>query len=125
MKFPLPYGFAREHQVLLEDYGAVMRLVVHAASPQGALSEVLRKYPVAAIESVPAEALVQRLAEQKARALSDRYPNSLIIGSDQVCVNPASINPNCANQSQILGKPHTLANARAQLLAASGQRLTC
>ena len=71
-----------------------------------------------------AEALVQRLAEQKARALSDLYPNSLIIGSDQVCVNPASINPNSANQSQILGKPHTLANARAQLLAASGQRLT-
>ncbi|MEO8857094.1 MAG: ATPase, T2SS/T4P/T4SS family [Burkholderiaceae bacterium] len=62
MKFPLPYGFAREHQVLLEDDGAVMRLVVHAASPQGALSEVLRKYPVAAIESVPAEALVQRIS---------------------------------------------------------------
>ncbi|MGO4999838.1 Maf family protein [Oceanisphaera sp. W20_SRM_FM3] len=64
-----------------------------------------------------AEALVLRLAEQKARALSHLYPRSLIIGSDQVCVNSVAM-------SQILGKPHTLANARAQLLAASGQRLT-
>ncbi|WP_319784130.1 nucleoside triphosphate pyrophosphatase [Oceanisphaera sp. IT1-181] len=61
-----------------------------------------------------AEALVLRLAEQKARAFSHLYPRSLIIGSDQVCVS----------QGQILGKPHTLANARAQLLAASGQRIT-
>lgn len=60
------------------------------------------------------EALVLRLAEQKARALSHLYPHSLIIGSDQVCVNT----------SKILGKPHTLANARAQLLAASGRRIT-
>lgn len=65
------------------------------------------------------EALVLRLAEQKARALSHHYPRSLIIGSDQVCVNPVAV-----NQSKILGKPHTLANARAQLLAASGQRIT-
>ncbi|WP_417614537.1 Maf family protein [Oceanisphaera sp.] len=61
-----------------------------------------------------APALVQRLAEQKARAVAVHYPNGLIIGSDQVCVN----------QGAILGKPGTLANARAQLLAASGQRLT-
>ncbi|ART84090.1 septum formation inhibitor Maf [Oceanisphaera profunda] len=71
-----------------------------------------------------AEALVLRLAEQKARALSHLYPRSLIIGSDQVCVNPVSINQAGVNQSQILGKPHTLTNARAQLLAASGQRIT-
>ena len=72
-----------------------------------------------ALAGETAEALVLRLAEQKARALSHLYPRSLIIGSDQVCVNPAT-----ANQSPILGKPHTLENARAQLLAASGQRLT-
>ena len=66
-----------------------------------------------------AEALVLRLAEQKARALAHLYPNSLIIGSDQVCVNPMSM-----NKGHILGKPHTLERAHAQLLAASGQRLT-
>ena len=58
--------------------------------------------------------LVQRLAEQKARAVATHYPQGLIIGSDQVCVN----------QGAILGKPGSLANARNQLLAASGQRLT-
>ena len=61
-----------------------------------------------------AQALVLRLAEQKARALSALYPHSLIIGSDQVCVH----------QGQILGKPHTLARAREQLRAASGQAIT-
>lgn len=58
--------------------------------------------------------LVLRLAEQKARAVAAHYPQALIIGSDQVCVN----------QGSILGKPGTLANAKAQLLAASGQTLT-
>ncbi|WP_298722938.1 nucleoside triphosphate pyrophosphatase [uncultured Oceanisphaera sp.] len=62
----------------------------------------------------PATALVQRLAEQKARAVATRFPQGLIIGSDQVCVN----------QGQILGKPGTRDRARAQLLAASGQHIT-
>lgn len=61
-----------------------------------------------------AEALVLRLAEQKAQAVAAHFPNGLIIGSDQVCVN----------QGVILGKPGTLANAKTQLLAASGQTLT-
>jgi septum formation protein len=61
-----------------------------------------------------ATALVQRLAEQKARAVATLYPQGLIVGSDQVCVN----------RGQILGKPGTRARARAQLLAASGQRIT-
>ena len=61
-----------------------------------------------------ASELVLRLAEQKARAVAAHYPQALIIGSDQVCVN----------QGSILGKPGTLANAKAQLLAASGQTLT-
>ena len=57
-----------------------------------------------------AEHLVRRLAECKAHALSDRYPDSLIIGSDQVAV---------LNQ-EIIGKPHTFERAKQQLLAASG-----
>ncbi|WP_034944159.1 Maf family protein [Erwinia oleae] len=57
-----------------------------------------------------AEALVRRLATAKAAALRDRFPDHLIIGSDQVCV----LNGN------ITGKPHNEENARAQLRAASG-----
>jgi MAF protein len=61
-----------------------------------------------------AEALVKRLAEQKAKACGNNYPEHLIIGSDQVCV----IN------GKIMGKPHTVENACLQLQAASGQIVT-
>ena len=61
-----------------------------------------------------AEALVRRLAEQKARALSPNHPQHLIIGSDQVAVLG----------DQVLGKPHTFERAREQLLAASGKSVT-
>lgn len=57
-----------------------------------------------------AEDLVLRLAIAKARALGEAFPNSLIVGSDQVCVLNGAI----------CGKPHTEENARAQLRAASG-----
>ena len=53
MKFPLPYAFARENQLLLEDDGARQTLVLHAASARGAVGEVLRKYLVQAIEAMP------------------------------------------------------------------------
>lgn len=61
------------------------------------------------------EQLVRRLAECKARALVDRYPRHLIIGSDQVAALP---------DGRILGKPHDFARAREQLLAASGSNVT-
>jgi len=57
-----------------------------------------------------AEQLVRRLAEAKARALAGRFPDQLIIGSDQAAVLG----------EQILGKPHTFERARRQLQAANG-----
>ncbi len=60
------------------------------------------------------EQLVARLAESKAKAIADRYPNALIIGSDQVALV----------DGQILGKPHTYENAAAQLKRESGKRIT-
>ncbi|MGV7093712.1 Maf family protein [Siccibacter turicensis] len=63
-------------------------------------------------ESAPQ--LVQRLAGAKAQALAARYPQHLIIGSDQVCVL----------NGVITGKPHTRENAIAQLTQASGNSIT-
>lgn len=60
------------------------------------------------------EALVARLAEQKAIAVAERHPGSLIIGSDQIAVN----------NGEILGKPGNHDKAVAQLKAASGRRVT-
>ncbi|MDR9826160.1 nucleoside triphosphate pyrophosphatase [Vibrio sp. FNV 38] len=61
------------------------------------------------------QALVSRLAEQKARScLAQFTAPSIIIGSDQVCV----INDN------IIGKPYTREKAIEQLSAQSGQTIT-
>lgn len=61
-----------------------------------------------------AEDLVRRLAESKARALAQRYPAHLIIGSDQAAVNGG----------RILGKPHNLERATEQLKSASGKSVS-
>jgi MAF protein len=58
--------------------------------------------------------LVLRLAQAKAKALAKRFPQHLIIGSDQVCVLGG----------KITGKPHTEENARLQLREASGHVVT-
>lgn len=58
-----------------------------------------------------ATALVQRLALEKARAVAQRHPHSLIIGSDQVAV---------LQNGTLLGKPGDAERAVRQLLDASG-----
>jgi len=60
------------------------------------------------------QALVERLAIEKAKAVSSEYPNALIIGSDQVAV--------C--EEEILGKPHNFDNAVVQLSKFSGKSIT-
>ena len=52
-----------------------------------------------------------RLAEQKARALAGRFPDALIIGSDQVAIL----------NGEAISKPGNHANAVQQLTAASGR----
>lgn len=60
------------------------------------------------------QALVERLAIEKALAVSSSYSDALIIGSDQVAV--------CDNE--ILGKPHNFENALNQLSKFSGKCIT-
>jgi len=59
-------------------------------------------------------ALVHRLALSKANAVAAHYPNHLIIGSDQVAVF----------EGDILGKPHTVEKACANLARFAGHRVT-
>lgn len=66
------------------------------------------------LEGEQALQLVERLAINKAKAVSSSFPEALIIGSDQVAV--------C--NGTILGKPHTHENATQQLLNASGEHVT-
>lgn len=60
------------------------------------------------------EALVLRLSEAKARAVASQFSDALVIGSDQVAVI----------DGQVLGKPGSRERAIAQLVCASGRRVT-
>ncbi len=60
------------------------------------------------------QALVERLAILKAKAVAQQHPKALLIGSDQVAT--------C--EGEILGKPHTVDNAIKQLLKFSGKCVT-
>ena len=60
------------------------------------------------------EEFVQRLSLEKAKAVAAKYPDALIIGSDQVATL----------EDTILGKPGTHERAMKQLMAASGKSVT-
>lgn len=60
------------------------------------------------------ETYVQRLAVDKARAVAERHPGSLVIGSDQAAVH----------DGEIVGKPADHEDAVQQLLSAAGRRVT-
>ncbi|MFN3241814.1 MAG: Maf family protein [Planctomycetota bacterium] len=57
------------------------------------------------------QAIVQELARTKARAVFDRHPKSVVIGCDQAAVL----------EGDLLSKPHTEANAIAQLQSLRGR----
>ena len=61
----------------------------------------------------PPESLVQRLSIDKAKAVVTRFPNHLIIGSDQVAVH----------DSKPVGKPENYDDAVNQLTWSSGKRI--
>ena len=62
MRYPLPYAFARSHQVLLEEDAGALTLCLHPASDAAGVSEVVRKFAPQAINVLPADALVQRIS---------------------------------------------------------------
>lgn len=70
------------------------------------------------LENEEPQAYVERLAIEKAKALSINFPNHLIIGSDQCAVLQTN------GEQQILGKPHNIEKAVNQLSQASGQSVT-
>ena len=100
-----------------------MNLVLASTSPfrKALLEKIIPTFTVAApeVDETPlagetAPALVERLAQAKAKALASQYPQHWLIGSDQVAV----VN------GEIVGKPHTVANAIKQLQAAQGKSVT-
>lgn len=97
-----------------------MRLVLASSSPyrRELLSRLQLPFEVivpdvdeASHPNETPQALVERLAVAKARAVAVRAPDALIIGSDQVAVYDGAI----------VGKPHTHDNAVRQLRSAAGK----
>jgi general secretion pathway protein E len=70
MRYPLPYAFARTHQLLLEEEAGACILWLHPDSGLSATSEVLRKYPQSQLEALPAQALIQRISAAYAQGES-------------------------------------------------------
>jgi general secretion pathway protein E len=70
MRHPLPYAFARTQQVLLEDNLGELTLWLHAASSASAVGEVMRKFPVRRVETLPADALAHRISAAYAQGES-------------------------------------------------------
>jgi len=66
------------------------------------------------LQNEPIEDMVIRLSCAKAQAISERHPESLIIGSDQSAVL----------KGEKLSKPDNFENAFKQLTRASGQKIT-
>ena len=70
MRYPLPYAFARSHQLLLEEDAGAFTLLVHPQSAPSAIGEVLRKYPQSQLQSLVANALIQRISAAYAQGES-------------------------------------------------------
>ena len=70
MRHPLPYAFARTHQLLLEDDGQSLTLWHADAPAAGPWSEVLRVHPVKRFAHVDSQTLMQRISASYAGAES-------------------------------------------------------
>ena len=70
MRHPLPYAFARTHQLLLEDDGRGLTLWHHDQPHAGAWSEVLRTHAIDHFQQLDAVSLAQRISASYAGAES-------------------------------------------------------
>lgn len=71
MRYPLPYAFARQNQLLLEESGQDLTVFLHNTTSRNALSEVLRKFKIDSVQTVAQDYLVQRISEAYAQGESN------------------------------------------------------
>ncbi|MCZ2497273.1 type II secretion system protein GspE [Xylophilus sp. Kf1] len=69
-RYPLPYGFARAHQLLLEDTDGVLTLWHGPAPDASSCGEVLRRHAVRSLQRIEAPALAQRISAAYAQGES-------------------------------------------------------
>ena len=86
MRHPLPYAFAKAHQVLLQDDGRQRVLWTTPATPVSTLSEVLRVHSVDLWQREAAPQLQTRIAAAYAGGESSA---AAVVGSSNNAVNRA------------------------------------
>jgi len=69
-RYPLPYAFARNQQLLLEQEGDSLTLWLHAKTPAGGVAETLRRHNAHHIELLDQAALQQRISAAYAQGES-------------------------------------------------------
>jgi general secretion pathway protein E len=69
-QYPLPYAFARSHELLLEQHGDELTLWLHALDDAGAVSEIARKYAVDQVRTEAPDVLRQRISAAYAQSES-------------------------------------------------------
>ena len=69
-RYPLPYAFARNQQVLLEESGGLSTLWLHAGSPPAGVSEVMRRFAPTRVVLQTAPDLQQRTSAAYAQGES-------------------------------------------------------
>jgi general secretion pathway protein E len=62
MRYPLPYAFARENQLLLEEGSAGLKLWVSEGTDRAGIGEVLRKFSPNSIERLEPRLMVERVS---------------------------------------------------------------
>jgi general secretion pathway protein E len=70
MRYPLPYAFARNQQLLLEEEGDLLTLYLHAQTPLGGVGETLRKFQTHHVALQSAHDLQQRISAAYAQGES-------------------------------------------------------
>ena len=102
VKYPILLASSSQYRAqLLRQLG----LEFEQASPNIDESALINESP---------NALVTRLSEQKATALTVLYPKHIIIASDQIALT---------QNGKILGKPKTIDNAIRQLTSVNGEKV--
>ena len=88
VQYPLPYAFARSHQLLLEDQDGALTLWLHdlaTDTAQSAVAEVMRKFGAANVETEAAELLRQRISAAYAQSESSAATVISEVEADVTC----------------------------------------
>ena len=122
MRYPLPYAFARTHQLLLEEDADQQTLWMHRGSHAGALSEVCRKYPNLLLKTLDTRELVQRISSAYAQGESSAAAVVSEVESDADLSQGAPVQPCAQRGDGLIHAESQLTELHGTLQTTQGRR---